>query len=120
MKKFVPFLLIILMVSCSDDKPTTTTICGTPLSIDKIPAVITLKAPLTDCNCKYSIMKGTYEDQVVFYVQYSDTFDTVFAPVLYNCQGDIIRAFPSTLEAQTEFYEKVTGIKILTTVNNSK
>ena len=109
MRKFIFPLVIALLVGCSDeDTCLQTNTCGLTGQLEELSIFKSLKESITNCSCITSILTGTYEAQTVFYVAVTDpTCDSVFAPTLYNCDGEVVRVFENTLEEQAEFRQKV-------------
>jgi hypothetical protein len=120
MRKLILPLVIALLAGCSDDdKCLQTTACGITGQFEELSVFKSLKESITNCSCITSILMGTYEGETVFYVAVTDpTCDSIFAPTLYNCDGEIVRVFENTLEEQSEFFEKVVDRRSLYDCNN--
>jgi hypothetical protein len=107
-------MLIILAISCKDDKSVGPNVCGYEGSIEEAPWMVSLKDSMTNCSCTQSILTGKYEGNTVFYVAVTDPrCNSVFAPTLYNCEGEAVKSFEATMAAQNEFYEKVSERSIV-------
>jgi hypothetical protein len=109
MKKLILFILVVLVISCKDDdKNAGPGVCGYE-SIADTDWMASLRDSMTNCTCEKSIITGKYEGYTVFFVAVTDPLcNSVFAPTLYNCEGTAVKSFESTMEAQNEFYNKVT------------
>lgn len=69
---------------------------------------------MTNCTCETSIIKGTYEGQIVFFIAVTDPVcNGVDMPTLYSCGGDEIRTFTSSPADQKELREKLIRDSVL-------
>lgn len=79
---------IILTFSCKDDKCIETNVCNLTGPIDEVPWIAELKKTMTKCSCEISLIKGTYNGQVVIFIAFTDPLcDGINTPTLYNCEG---------------------------------
>lgn len=113
------YLIVALLftgVACQDDDPATgeENSCGGRVALTDMPVVKDLRESIDNCSCTTSIFSAYYDEQPVFYIAVTDPLcDAVFAPALYNCQGEVVRQFENTLEQHEEFYNLVTDRNII-------
>jgi hypothetical protein len=114
MRIFIVLMMLILTVSCSDDKNVDTNVCTTTGSIDNVSWIAGLKKTMTNCSCEISIIKGTYEGQTVIFIALTDPLcDGIDTPTLYNCEGKEMRSFTDSAADQKELFDKVTRDSVL-------
>jgi hypothetical protein len=114
MRIFIVLVLLILTVSCSNDKNVDTNVCTTTGSIDDVPWIAGLKKSMTNCSCESSIIKGRYDNQTVIFIALTDPLcDGIDTPTLYNCEGIEIRSFTNSAADQKELFDKVTRDSVL-------
>ena len=107
MEKYTVFLLLLLTACCAEESPYPSP-CPTTNTYDQFPWIADLKSSLTHCSCEFSIVKGTYQGQIVIYVLLTDPLcDGINTPTLFDCDGTPIRSFTSSMADQKEFYEQV-------------
>jgi hypothetical protein len=97
-----------LLAVQNDDKRAEVKTCGLTVQFEELAIFQSLKESITNCSCITSVLTGTYEAQTVFYVAVTDPLcNGIFAPTLYNGDGEVVRVFKNTLEEQDEFFQKV-------------
>lgn len=116
MKMPIIFVLLLLTISCNDEKNADTNVCSETTPIDEIPWIEDLKNSLSNCTCEISIIKGTYDGQTVIFTAHTDPrCNSVETPTLYNCDGEKIRSFTDSVADQKELSDKVTHDRVLYT-----
>ena len=117
MRKFIFASLIILTIgslSCTEEKNVESNACTTTESIDKVPWIADLKKSMTNCTCEFSLVKGTYKGETVFFIILTDPrCDGIDTPTLYNCNGQAIKSFTDSASDQKELNDNVTKDSIL-------
>jgi hypothetical protein len=112
MKNLLLLLCLGIFAGCQDDKINEPLVCEWNGSFDDFPFMETMKESMTNCICVQSIFQATYKDQTVFYQAITDPrCDSIFAPTLYNCDGDVVRVFTAT--EYNEFFIVVTEREII-------
>ncbi|PKP29591.1 MAG: hypothetical protein CVU00_14865 [Bacteroidetes bacterium HGW-Bacteroidetes-17] len=65
---------------------------------------------LDNCSCTPTIIKAKYENQIVYYVIYTDAYcHVIIAPTLYDSQGNIV----AKMNDVYEYSEKVSETEII-------
>ncbi len=113
MKKLILlFAASLLLFSCDDEEKEISNACTSAKPLEEVEWLKDLKNSLTNCTCEVSLIKGTYDNQTVFFTALTDPIcDGIDTPTLYDCEGNIVRTF--TMNDYQEFYSNVTRDEVL-------
>jgi hypothetical protein len=114
MRTFIFLAFIIAALGCK--KNVDSNACNSKNSIHDIPWIVELKNSITNCSCKTSVIKGTFEGKTVFYIGVNDPIcNGINTPTLFNCEGKAIRTFTSSEDDQNELRSKLKAEEVLYT-----
>jgi hypothetical protein len=108
------FVIVMAALGCknNDEENLLKSACNCDDPIDKVDWMIALKNSMTNCSCEVSLIQGTYNDQIVYFVAMTDPLcNGINTPALYNCDGHVIRQF--TDEDYQDFYNEVSCDSVL-------
>jgi len=104
------FITFSIVISCNKDNQQTQSGGYDPFAEASL--VKEMKKSLTNCQCEISIIKGTYNSQLVYFIALTDPIcDGINAPTLYDINGKVVRSF--TMNDYHDFYNNVTLDKVL-------
>lgn len=118
MKSWILSLLIILALAGCSDAPgeNACTEFGT-----NVFWLTSLKNSIRNCTCQTSLVRGTYDDQTVFYITITDpACNFTGTPILYNCEGEKIKEFTASLADQQDLTDNLKFNRILYTCDRKK
>lgn len=110
--RILSFLILLVLAGCNDSPETNAcTEIGT-----NIPWLNNLKNSIKNCTCQTSVVRGTYNNQTVFYITITDpACNFAGTPTLYTCEGEKVKDFTISLIDQQDMIDNLQINEILYT-----
>ncbi len=107
MKRLFFALVVLLGLSCCDNKDETLPTCEFSDPLEDLVWLKEIKASLNNCEIEISIFQAKYKNRVVFYKAITDPLvNAIPNTTLWNCEGKDVRTF--------EFHRSETFEKLVT------